>query len=196
MPLSTHETAQGWIVAYSTGWNDWTGRPRGNERWLSVDEARERYESGQGVFEVTEASERDDEVITHARWVFGITGRSMVRAQFFNPAGSILTSITYTEHDGRLFVNQRADYAYADATIATTDPHRPEPTQIVSSTFKVDGRGWFTVRDKTTGESRRTAFKDADFSTLWFDWPAFGDWDTFADPEHGILPHDFTMTPL
>jgi hypothetical protein len=67
--------------------------------------------------------------------------------------------------------------------------------QTVSSTFKVDGRGWFTINDKTTRETRRTAFTDADFSTLWFDWPAFGDWDIFVDPRNGILPHDFTMTP-
>jgi hypothetical protein len=95
--IQAHQTAQGWVVAYSTGWNDWTSRPRGNERWLSTDQARQGYESEQGVFEAVEASERDGETIPHARWVFGVTRREMVRTHFHNPAGSILASVTYLE---------------------------------------------------------------------------------------------------
>jgi hypothetical protein len=45
----------------------------------------------------------------------------------------------------------------------------------------------------------RTRFKDADFSTLWFDWPAFGDWDTldWSWPDHpGAVPGTLTRRTL
>ncbi|MEV7974206.1 hypothetical protein [Cellulomonas sp. NPDC089187] len=193
MTLPVHHTDQGWIVAYTGRWVESTLRPFPGESWLTVDEARQRYESELGVFETVEASTSNGTELTAPRWVFGATRREMIRTQFFNQALSIIASITYTGHDGQLFLNQRSDYEYPDAQTRYT---RSNATQIVSSYYKTDGTGYFDVRDNTTRQTQSTAFKDADFSSLWFDWPAFGDWDVFANPENGILPRDFPMTPL
>lgn len=193
MSIPVHETDQGWIVAYAPNYNEWTGRPIRSEPWLSVDEARERYESGRGTFEAAEAAERDSDHLLHARWAIGITRREMVRVHFFNRASSILASATYVEREGRLFLTQRADYIYPDQD---SRYGQDQSVQTISSTFKFDGRGFYTMNDKVTKEVLRTKFKDGDLSTLWFNWPAFGDWDVFLDLNNGILPPDTAMTPL
>lgn len=41
-----------------------------------------------------------------------------------------------------------------------------------------------------------TRFPDADFSSLWFDWAKFGNWDIFANPDIGTLPDGSPMASL
>jgi len=193
MKLPVHETETGWVVAYTSQWADVTYGPMPGHSWLTIEQAESRFRAGEPL-EVVEAHDHDDEKLLRCRWVVGITHPGWARAQFFNAGQSIMASISYEAmEDGRLFICQRYDYTYPDQVNTYT---QLDATTIYGAYYKLDGTGVFEVHDTATRQTMVTRFKDADFSSLWFDWSEFGNWDVFANPDNGTLPEDFAMTPL
>lgn len=193
MKLPVHETETGWVVAYTSQWADVTYGPMPGHSWLTIEQAKSRFLAGESL-EVVEAHDHDDEKLLRCRWVVGMTHPGWARVQFFNAGQSIIASIDYKlMENGQLFVSGRADYVYPDQERHYSES---DAVTIYSAYYKPDGTGVFDVRDAATRQSMVTRFKDADFSSLWFDWSEFGNWDVFANPDNGTLPDGFAMTPL
>jgi len=166
-------------VMYTTRWNDLTRRPNGGHTWLTLDEARRLYDSGEGV-EIVDASTRDEDGTLRPLWVIGAEGR--FRVQLYTPGGSVARSVDWDLIDGRLWRWVTREYVYPDdgtqymefdAVLALTTSARP------------DGTGSFTIRDKETGQTHVTEFTDVATDGYWLDVPAFAEWGPLVNASLG-----------
>ena len=177
-------------VLYTTQWNSLTRRPVLRHRWLTVDEAREAYESG-STLEIVDAAQRDEEGNPIARWVLGTGPSGRFRAQFFTPGGSVWRSTDYDAIDGRLWRWISVTYVYPDTD---TRYLQFQYLRMITETFRPDGTGTVKFDERGDDVIHTAKLTDAPVDGFWLDRPAFGDWTNLSNPDYGV-PTDTTWTP-
>ena len=131
-------------VLYTSRWSSKSRVPVPGQRWLSVDEAREVYESG-GVLEIVDAVERDEEGNPRARWVIGGSSTGRVRVRFFTPGGSVWRSTDYDVIDGRLWRWISVTYVYPDQE---NRYYEFQTLRKITEEFRPDGTGTVEFDEK------------------------------------------------
>lgn len=175
-------------VLFTTQWNDLTRRPIMGHRWLSEDEAKQRWDGGYdhtGIVSVIDAEARDQDGNPCPRWaVFG-SATSPVRVRFFTAGGSIWRTIDYDEVDDRLWRWICVTFVYPDTE---SRYERNQAIRVVKEKFRPDRTG--TVQfDERDGMLHTAKITDAPVDGFWLDRPAFGDWSNLSNPEYGV-PQD------
>lgn len=182
--IPVHETDCGWVVAYA---DRWPGSPRWqapDEGWLTVEQAEARFAAGE-LLVVAEASACAGGSLTRSRWQVALERPGWARASFLDPTQSLVAAVDYTEMpDGRLFASRRVDHAYRGARRRRSPA---ESTRDTRADYAPDGSARFHVQERGGRGARSTVVEGLDVSGLWVAWPEFGDWDTLADPERGIV---------
>lgn len=169
--------------AYATEWNDWTGRPTADNRWLSESEARALYERNRPIEVVRVAKRRESDGAVRALWVMGFAGKAGVRVQWLSPKHSVWRLNDYSYIDGRLFRSKTTDYAYPD------DERRydlNESTAMRQLFLRPDGTGGATSDLKSAPVIQRAKVENYRTDNLWLDYPEFGQWEELADFNFGI----------
>ncbi len=186
--MNTANTLQPPTYAYSDRWNDLTGAPIAEHRWLTEDEARAAYQAGT-YFEIVRVAEHIGPNAVRAHWAAGFHRRLRIRLQWFNRAQSLVRTTDYDNIGGRLFRGLSRDYRYPD------DRHRYlqfDSLAMVTVRYRPDG--WMRIdhRDKVKKINRSAEKTGQPVDSLWMDFPAFGGWEQLGDINYGF--HD--LPPL
>jgi hypothetical protein len=160
---------------FTNFYNDWTGRPGGDEPWMGEAEARSLY-GNEGVI-VVDAAIMGPDGIPRPRWVLGFGWG--VRVSFYDEFRSVWRIIDYDRVDGRYFRKEVSDYLYPDATRRY---NLNEAVLEVDAGARPDGTGFVEVSDFVARKASTTEFRDIDVSSFWLPIPGFGDWDALTDP--------------
>ncbi len=176
--------------AYSDLWNDLTGAPIAEHRWLTEAEARAAFLSGVGLDVIRVSGHLSVDAVT-PYWAagFGRGKAPRVRVRWYNPSQSLVRMADYNNIDGRLFRGLSVDYRYPD------DRHRYfQFDSLATVTVHYRPDGWMRIdhRDKVKKINRSAEKTGEPVDSLWMDFPAFGDWEQLGDINYGF--HD--LPPL
>ncbi len=174
-------------VLYTTRWVATSRRPFPGHQWLSVGDARARWDAGydaQGLVSVVDAATRDADGTPRPRWVIFGSSTRRVRVEFFTPGGSVWRSTDYDAIGERLWRWISVTYVYPDPDARHL---RSQATRTIKEKFRPDGTG--TVRfDEKDGMLHTAKLTDAPVDGFWLDRPPFGDWGDLTNPEYGVPP--------
>lgn len=166
-------------VAYTTGWNPLMNAPLEGEVWLSEDEARERFDSGTGFFQVIDAVGTRGEAPSFILEIRPYSEHGWLKAARYNGAGSVVVSVDIRPREGRYFVDRVFSWTYPDAAASY---QMNESTSITTATFEPDGTGTLTVRDKLDpANDMRVEARDIPVAEHWVDRFGFGQWDVLLE---------------
>lgn len=183
-------------VIYVERWHERRREPILGFRWLTAEDAEERYRrrrgdpdvaegAGRGDLNVVDAAVRDADGRPRPRWALGVGFRG-VRVRFFTPGGgSIWREVDYDAREGRLWRWNTVEYVYPD------DEHfygQNKSTRIDIAKFEPDGTGYVDFNDKSKPTVDRARMTDAPVAGFWLDWPEFGHWQDLANPDYGLPP--------
>ena len=169
-------------VLYVERWNEMTRRPAGDFRWLSPEEAAQRYEDKREDLAVVDGT-RGSSGELRPRWVIGVAHNG-VRVRFFTPGGgSIWRSTDYDAREGRLWRWITRGYVYANDD---TYHWQNQSTHMYTARFEPDGTGSVEFKDKAKPTVEVARMTEAPVSGFWMDWPQFGEWGLLADPDYGL----------
>lgn len=167
-------------VRYTTRWNPLKRQPTLGHSWVSPEQARALYESGEGVEVVDPAVSEDGS--PRPLWVIGASVG--FRVQLFTPGGSVARIVDWAPVDGRLWRESTSEYLYPD------DDHHyrmAEAVTMVRIATRSDGTATLMVRDGSK-ETHVTEFADVATDAFWLDVPEFGDWGPLVEATLGAAP--------
>lgn len=172
-------------VVYVERWHERRREPVLGFRWLSVEEAEERYRTRTrtGELNIVDALLRDPDGRPRPRWAIGV-GMRGVRVRFFTPgSGSISREVDYDDRDGRLWRWITVEYTYPDDERFY---RLGQSVRFDTAKLEPDGTGYVDFNDKSKETVDRARLTDAPVSGFWLDWPEFGQWDDLANPDYGL----------
>lgn len=175
--------------AYLGQWNYSTNAPVPDYGWLSVDEARQRWDEGSKRFDVVRSSVHEAQTAGQAvvpPWVLTCwEGGQAFTVSFLNAVGSVWRVIEYRREDGRLFKGAVYEYTFPDETRR----YRAKEARLKThGIFRPDGTGVLTVDDKSQPTVDRLSMDQVDVSANWMPVPDFGDWEQIVDPDYAAAP--------
>ncbi|UZN03054.1 hypothetical protein [Cellulomonas sp. S1-8] len=168
-------------VLYTTRWNRLTRKPTLGHSWLTEEDARRRYDNGEGL-EIVDAAVRDADGTPRPVWFVGAYGR--FRVQLFLPGGSVARNVDWDLVEGRLWRWVTTEYLYPDED---TQHPMSEATTVVETTTRHDGTASVTVSDES-GQTHATQFADVATDGYWLDVPVFGEWGPIVNATLGATP--------
>lgn len=170
-------------VRYAEYWD--TSVPASEVVWITEDEARRRYESGEAFSAIGSSVARQESPLQ--RWTFTVGASGNVRVAFFDRHGTHRRTIDYRAVDGMLWRRATFDLDYPDCE---RHYHRVRSTRRRKARFELDGHVRVEVTDKTVDPGTRDVFTNDDMTipSFWMTRPSFGEWDELTDPEFGAAP--------
>lgn len=167
---------------YLYGWK-WNERTRAVIDEMSEDQARTAWEDGPQLG-VAAGEDLVPGVVPEYSLELNAHAED-VRVNRYTPVGSIEAVLDYGTVDGRLFLEQVAEYLYPDDGRF----HGMSGSSALRMYFfKPDGYAQLRTRIKETDVETVEEFTDVDVSDHWLDPLEWGDWDRIGRHQPSATP--------
>lgn len=161
-------------VRYTTGWNPKLRKPLLGRVWLTEDEARIRFDSSEGGFQVVDARAEAGDVPSFLIGWAPYSDQGWLGVTTYGASGSNVVHVDIRPRDGRYFVDRVTRRTYPDEERYHS---LLDALTITTTTFEPDGSGTLTVVDKLERENNlRMEARDIPVAEHWIDRFPFGRW--------------------